>query len=593
MRLRMSFGALRFAAAAVAFVFAAGINAQLTPANLTRYTVIQRDSNSSAATFTITGTCPTGTANIQMQLVWQDSAGKVVAPFSWLQLASTVSGTSFSSTATGMPVGGPYIAQLRAVDGSGTTLASSAIDSNVLVGDLWLCEGQSNMQLYSGFTTNPDVKHIHIRNLFYNGNPRAAHYTINDTSHWSTGLVNGPCLGFAQKVYQTSGVPIGILYGSAGGSAFSAWDTSWFPTTKKFVSQSCNWKIAGFLWYQGEAEDPIDSGLVYQAKFDSILRTPLRTLSGRPNLPICDVQLESWTGTNTFGVDPTRRMHWVIIRDRQELVGREDAACGTAPIWDAVGLHIGATDMAKVGPRAAARMLNTWLYSNRAPHQAPGPRFKKAWFQDQARSKIVVQFQEVAGRITNPADPNHLGFYVMKPAAFSNTDSLAFAYNDTLGRTAPMRLKVTSVDTLGTDKVVITLTTPVADSLTVGYGSSINFFNGTTTTPTLTPVTDSSGIPLCTFFNRPILPYGASGVTEEVRAVQQPALMSINGTALTFKTAAKVPAVVSIFNVNGRLVRQFSTTARSVDLRKGLGNGLYTVRAELQGRRAALKMLVN
>ena len=75
--------------------------------------------------------------------------------------------------------------------------------------------------------------------------------------------------------------------------------------------------------------------------------------------------------------------------------------------------------------------------------------------------------------------------------------------------------------------------------------------------------------------------------------MQQPALMSINGTALTFKTAAKVPAVVSIFNVNGRLVRQFSTTARSVDLRKGLGNGLYTVRAELQGRRAALKMLVN
>ena len=259
------------------------IQAQLTLANLTKYTVIQRDSNSSTATFTITGTCQSSAANILIQVTNQDS-NKVVAPFSWLQTPSTITGTTFSATAYGLPVGGPYVIQLRSVDGSGNTLDNSAADSSVIVGDVWLCEGQSNMQLYSGVTSNPDAKHIHVRALFYDGNPRAARYTRNDTSHWAVGMVDGPCMTFAQKIYQMSSVPVGIMYGSAGGSAFSAWDTSWFPDTKKFVSQACNWRIGGFLWYQGEAEDPIDCALVYKAKFDTICAIP----SARcPTIPSC------------------------------------------------------------------------------------------------------------------------------------------------------------------------------------------------------------------------------------------------------------------------------------------------------------------
>ena len=157
-----------------------------------------------------------------------------------------------------------------------------------------------------------------------------------------------------------------------------------------------------------------------------------------------------------------------------------------------------------------------------------------------------------------------------------------------------MLLKISSVDTIGMggDKVRITLTTPVPDSLTVGYGSSINFFVGTTTTAALTPVTDSSGIPLCTFFNRPIIPYGQpiTGVKEGGLSTPVPALMSIHGTMLLVKAGIKAPVTVSIFSIGGRLVRKFSTVSRSIDLRKGLGNGSYLVRAELLGKRILAKL---
>ncbi len=577
----------------MAFIAAACLcpaQAQLTVSNLLQYQVIQRDSTSSTATYTATGTCRSGTDTILFNLTSQ-TAGTAISPFSWVAVPTSVSGTTWSATLSGLPVGGEYGAQFKAVNGSGTVTDSTAVVPHILVGDIWLVCGQSNLQVAGSSTTNPNPTHLHIRQIFYEGNPGAVPYTRADTSHWGVGTTNGPSMAFGNKIFTVTGVPIGIVEGSAGGSSLNEWDTSFFLDVKKFMPTVCNWKIAGFLWYQGEAEDPDDSALVFQTKFDTVILKPLRTLTNNPRLPVCDVQLESWSGTGTFAVSATRQMHWVIIRDRQELVGRTDAYTGTAPIWDAAGLHISQASQAILGPRCAARMINVH-YSNLAPYQPSGPLFKQAWFLDSARSQVVVQFENVTGRITNPADPNHLGFYVMKPNAFNNNDSLAFAYDDTEGRTPPMLLKLSSVDTLGTDKVVITLTTPVPDSLTVGYGSTWNYYSANTAPPLrLTAVSDSSGIPLCTFYNRPILPFGAAGVKTLGSAVV-PEFMSIHGSTLQLNTGSRTPVSVSICNINGRLARKFSMMSRSVDLRQGLGKGSYLVIAEMGGRRVTGKVVV-
>ncbi len=573
----------------VLLALAPNLRAQLTISNMTRYQVIQRDSTSSTATYTVTGTCRSGTANIQMQLSYQDS-NKVVAPFSWLQLPSTISGTTFSATATGLPVGGEYKVQFHAVDQNNTLLDSATLQ-NILVGDIWLCAGQSN--LMAGTTNNADSEHTHARVIMYNSTEDFTNNTRNDTSHWAkTKVLGGPCLAFGNKIYSMTGVPVGILWSASAGSGLLNWDTALFIMTKRFVTQSVNWKLAGFLWYQGENEQKDSTWAShYMTMFDTIFVDTLRARSGRPHLPIIAVQLESWTDTGTFATTPYGEwLRWPVIRNQQELIGSQDAWSASAPIWDATGLHISNASQAILGPRCAAAAISlNYANSPLKGYIGPGPSFKKAWYTDLTHSKIVVQFQNVVSRITNPADPNHLGFFVMKPGAFDSSfailDSTALDYGTTLAGKAVTVLKnITSVDTMGTDKVVITLTTPSTDSLTVGYGRHINL---SLSPNVLTPVTDSTGIPLRTFLNRPILDSENAVVTavKEVRAgppVQE--LLSLKGSLLQVRAGAPGPVSVSIYAFNGRLVRKFSTLSRSVDLRQGLGKGLYLVRAAMMGK---------
>ncbi len=561
------------------------VQAQLTVTNLLQYQVIQRDTNSSTATYTVTGTCRAGTDTIRFNLSNQTS-GAVIGSFSWVAVPTSVTGTTWSATLSGLPIGGEYSAKFRAINGSGTITDSTAAIPHLLVGDIWLCAGQSNMQV-GGPSSNPDPVHIHVRVVLNQSGP---HFNTNgDTSHWGNGYVMGPCMSFGSTIYTKTGVPVGIIYSAAGGTMLNSWDTSLFVNTKTYVKAACNWKIGGFLWYQGEAEDTTDTfSLQYQSKFDTIFLSHMRTpgdpiYTGNSKLPACAVQLESWTGTGTFGVEFSHRVRWPVTRDRQELIGREPYG-GCAPIWDAAGLHISSAEQAVLGPRCAARMINL-AYSNLAPHQPSGPLFKQAWFQDSTRTHIVVQFMNVTGRITNPADPYNVGFYVMRPDSFRIDDSLAFMYSDTLGRNPPMILKISSVDTMGTDKVVITLTTPVPDSLTVGYGRGIYLGN-------LTPVTDSSGIPLCTFFNRPIAAFGAAPVHETQYIVNQNDL-TLNGTTLRINGFDKNPVFISLFNVNGRLIRKFSTMQRTINFRNALSRGYYLLRADVAGRRILKNMIID
>jgi hypothetical protein len=149
-----------FAVAAI-MALSQPVRAQLTVANVLRYQVIQRDSTSSTATFVDSGACRSGTAKIQLQLLNQ-SNNTVVGSFSWKELTDvTVSATRWKATMSGLPVGGEYKASFRALSGNGVVTDSSTEIQNLLVGDIWLCAGQSNMQGDGGATI--DQAHVHTR----------------------------------------------------------------------------------------------------------------------------------------------------------------------------------------------------------------------------------------------------------------------------------------------------------------------------------------------------------------------------------------------------------------------------------------------
>ena len=548
-------------------------HAQLTVANLVRYQVIQRDSTSLTATFVDTGVCRSGSAKIQLLLVKQ-SDNTVVGAFSWKDLGSvSVSGTKWKATMADLPVGGEYKARFRALNANGDVTDSSAEIQNLLVGDIWLCAGQSNMQGSPGVTI--DATHVHTVQT-----PGLGGSTGNQ---WGTSATYGPSTSMGNKLYSLTGIPIGIIYAAQGGTSLTDWffapGNNLFTTMSKFVRSSVNWKIGGFEWYQGENEDQQDTWAQrYFTKF-SRMRDSIRTLSANRKLPMIIVQLESWDGLGVYLLNPfSRWIRWPIIRDQQELLSQSDAYSATAPIWDCPGIHINSADEAKLGQRCAASAIRI-AYSNQST-AGSGPRFKAAWYQDTTRTGIVVQFQDVRGKLINPADAAHLGFYVMKPSVFDINDSMILNY----GSSAKMLKTINSVDALDNDKVIIKLAVATTDSLTVGYGRHIQLIS-------LSPVTDSSGIPLRTFFNRPIARSAPTAV-KTAPPVARPEAISVYGTTMRVRAGEKTPLVVSIFNAEGVLIRSMTTMQHCIDLRSSLKPGWYLLRAEIQGRSVSAKMAI-
>lgn len=536
---------------------AGSVYAQLTTTNLVRYQVLQRAPGTLVANHPDSGSCTSGTSRIQIRLQDQGT-GATIASFDWKDLSGlTISGTKWKGIVEGLPVGGEYKAQLRSLDGAGNVLESSTTVENLLVGDIWLCAGQSNMMGQAGTTLN--TAKVHTR-ILWDAQPGT-----KETAGWGTTLAKGPSTSFANRLAALTGIPVGIIYAAQGGTSLYDWfyksPTNIFASMDKFMKAGpAGWNIGGFLWYQGENEDQQDTwALRYFTKF-SLARERIRARSGLANLPTVIVQLESWDGVTDYPLAPySRWIRWPIIRDQQELAGRADAYSVAAPIWTQKGIHINGAGEALLGTYCAAKAARKF-YGSVISDPGAGPEFRAAWFKDSSRKDIVVQFQGVKGKLVNPADPNHLGFYVMDPKVFAINDSTIFSYlKDSKGNPAKMLKAIASTELLDDDKVVIHLSEAAMDSVTVGYGRHIQLTS-------LQPLTDDSGVPVLTFFNRVVAATpGPTGLTSPAR----PAIARIHLTGRTLRIdypTGSHRCEIGIFNLEGKRLFLVTTTSESVDL---------------------------
>jgi len=141
--------------------------------------------------------------------------------------ASSVAGTDrrWEVKVNPPPMGGPYTIKI-----SGRQTVEF---NNVLVGDVWLCGGQSNMGLPLRFArTGPaDAKVANfpeIRFFSVVGNPAYRHTDLvggkwsvlsPETADW----VSAVGFYFARKVQQATHVPLGMVVDSVGGTPAEAW----------------------------------------------------------------------------------------------------------------------------------------------------------------------------------------------------------------------------------------------------------------------------------------------------------------------------------------------------------------------------------
>lgn len=130
--------------------------------------------------------------------------------------------------------GGPYAISIS--DGKATVL------SNVMIGEVWICSGQSNMEMplagwgkinnYAEEISNADYKNIRLFQV---------EHTTSDVMLKNAKVANGgwkPCTPeyvaefssvayfFAREIYKKTGVPIGLIHTSWGGTVAEAWTSA-------------------------------------------------------------------------------------------------------------------------------------------------------------------------------------------------------------------------------------------------------------------------------------------------------------------------------------------------------------------------------
>ena len=195
--------------------------------------------------------------------------------------------------------GGPYTIHLKGFNE--LTL------KNVLIGEVWLCSGQSNMEMSAGGGINNAEEEI--KNAT---NPQIRLYSVSQSSslypqdhlsgQWTEctpeKMKSFSAIGyfFARKLQKELGIPVGIINSSWGGTPAEAWmpegiikndnnlrqaaamqkPVPWGPSDpgriyNTMIYPLVQFRIAGVLWYQGEANTV--NGFAYKEMLTALIKS--------------------------------------------------------------------------------------------------------------------------------------------------------------------------------------------------------------------------------------------------------------------------------------------------------------------------------
>ncbi|HKL71235.1 MAG TPA: sialate O-acetylesterase [Marinilabiliaceae bacterium] len=186
---------------------------------------------------------------------------KVLISADWgTQSETTVNADStWKTTLSTIDAGGPYNISI-------SSEAQKIEINNVLLGEVWLGSGQSNMEMpLAGWPPMDTIEHS-AATIANADNPNIRMFTVvkntssiplnNLTGSWelsspeTAGDFSATAYFFALKLYEELNVPIGIIHSSWGGSPIEAWisndmlsiDTDFKEITEKLKSQSAEQK---------------------------------------------------------------------------------------------------------------------------------------------------------------------------------------------------------------------------------------------------------------------------------------------------------------------------------------------------------------
>lgn len=392
---------------------------------LTDFQVVQCDTDGTA-TLALSGTASETGALEGRVLDVQKTA------IDWMPLGEAAA--AWSATIPGVPAGGPYRVELRAA-ASGETLAEAAV-CNVLVGDVWVLAGQSNMQ---GVGNRHDMEapdpRVNTYSMSYEWrvaqdplhtlaeSPDAVHFDpakgdeerAKQISAWRDGPKGaGLGLAFAREMVRRTGRPVGLIASAHGGTSMGQWNpalkdqggASLYGSMCQQVA-AAGGKVRGVLWYQGESDANPEAAAVFPVKLQELIEAMRRDF-GNPELPFYQVQIGRV-------VLPWDVAAWNSIQSSQLAAETAIPNTGVAPAIDLAlddGIHIGTPGLKVLGHRLA-NLAEAGLYGGTT---LAGPRVESMTHVGTGYGQYLrVTFTGVNGRLVAAGRPS--GFTVSEGPA--------------------------------------------------------------------------------------------------------------------------------------------------------------------------------
>lgn len=231
-----------------------------------------------------------------------------------------------------MKAGGPYSLSAKSSNGETQTV------KDVLIGDVYLCSGQSNMEMPLRLATNydselrgasnPNLRLFHVQR-FTSPKPKE---TFGADASWTVTTpdtakeFSATCYYFGRDVQPAAGVPVGLIEDAWGGSAIQAWIS--------------NEKLASLGGYEAPldivktyAASPKDGDIAYRALLRKVLLTHDPAMSATQpwfDPALDDANWESCTASGGWQACPTFKdqgIYW--LRKTIELTSAEAESATT------------------------------------------------------------------------------------------------------------------------------------------------------------------------------------------------------------------------------------------------------------------------
>lgn len=296
-----------------------------------------------------------------------------------------------------LKAGGPLILTVR---GKNTLTIR-----DVLIGEVWLCSGQSNMAMTVQRSQDAEQEkaaaNLPQLRMFVERSGPAPQPREKCSGQWqvcSPQTVSGfsaTAYFFGRMVHKVLGVPVGLINSSVGGTPIEAWTSLEAQQARPELKLALNppkpaatpknpanrvpghlfngkiaplipYALRGMLWYQGENNANSGRGTLYRVQLP-VLIEDWRARWGQGDVPFAWVQLPNF---RQRGDDPNAPSDWAVVREAMLQTLRLPRTGMT------VAIDIGeANDIHPKNKQEVGRRLALWalaeVYGRKGPFSGP------------------------------------------------------------------------------------------------------------------------------------------------------------------------------------------------------------------------------